>query len=151
MSDIGDQDARSTRDRRVDDEIERSDDDIEDDRKYWDMHIDRTSSLVYMWEYPPSTPDIENIADRECEECDHSKEDRRYPTPEWEAAEREKCEYQNSDGRKKSNHDSHEEHHTDTDEINSRWTEELFGRDGYIWECIRIFGHSMRWRVDKHQ
>ena len=151
MSDIGDQDARSIDDSRIDDEIERSDHDIEYDREDGDMYIDRTSPSIYMREYPSSTPDIEHIADSECKERDHSKEDRRYPAPEWEAAEREKCEYQYSDRRKKSNHNSYEEHHTDTDEINSRWTEELFGRDGDIWECIIICGHSMQWRVDKHQ
>jgi hypothetical protein len=82
MGDIGDQYPRAIYDRRVDDEVKWSDRDIEDDRVYRCMEECCPSSGIDMREYTLGTPEVDHIAHRECEECDHSKEYRRYTTPE---------------------------------------------------------------------
>jgi hypothetical protein len=85
MSNIGNQDTRSIHDTAPDDEVEWSYGDIENDGKYGNMEKYCPSRSIHMRKYPSSTPDIDHIADRQSEKCDHSKEYRRYPTPEREA------------------------------------------------------------------
>ncbi len=96
MSNIGDQYTRAIYDDRVHDEIEWSDRDIENDREYRCMEEYSTASSIDMGKYTLGTPEIEHIAHRESEECDHSKQYRRYPTAEGEATDREIREYHDS-------------------------------------------------------
>jgi hypothetical protein len=142
MSDIGDQDTRSIHDATPDDEIEGSDSDIEDDRKHRNMEKYRPSRCIHMRKYPPSTPDIEHIADRQGKKCNHSKKYRGYPTPEREAPKRDKCKYHNTDRGEKSDYDRYEEHHRYTNDIETRRTKNLFTGSCEVGEGIGIWRHD---------
>ena len=151
MCNIRDQYTRAIHYHRTDNEIERSNRNIKNDREYRCMEERCTSSSVDMRKYSLSTPEIYHVAHSERKERDHSKQYRRYPTPQWEVPQWEECEYHDSDRWEESDYDGHEEHHRNTDEIYTWRAEELFWWGRYIWESIIVFGHSMRWIIERHR
>ena len=125
-------------------DIEWSDGNIENNRKYWSMKKSSSTSGINMRKYSFCTPEIEHIAHRKSKKGNHSKKYWRNSISKWKTPKREEYKYHYPYGWEESNYYCNKEHHPDSYEINFWRTNEFFSLNPNIRKGIIVFWHSIQ-------